>query len=117
MRILIASPYLPWPINTGGNSAVFSTLKCLEDDHQFTLVCPVYDEDGEADATALQSQLPRVNLRAVFCGQAPRGKQKLSRRAAKWVANTGGDYSRPQIRQPPVREAGQVTPSPGYQKK
>jgi glycosyltransferase involved in cell wall biosynthesis len=87
MRILIASPYLPWPINTGGNSAVFSTLKCLENDHQFTLVCPVYDEAGEADAEALQAQLPLVSVRAVFCGESPR--PKLSLRAARWVVQCG----------------------------
>lgn len=109
MRILIASQFLPWPINTGGISAVFSTLKCLENDHQFTLVCPVYDEAGEADATALQSQLPRVNLRAVFCGQAPRGKQKLSRRAAKWVVQHGR-----RLFPPPDPPASRPRGRPGY---
>jgi glycosyltransferase involved in cell wall biosynthesis len=69
MRILIASPYLPWPLNSGGNAAQFSTLKCLEEDHQFTLVCPVYSEAGVARARELQTQLPRVKLQAVFCGK------------------------------------------------
>ena len=71
MRILIASPYLPWPLNSGGNAAQFSTLKCLEEDHEFTLVCPIYDEAGVASAKELQVRLPRVRVRAVACGSPP----------------------------------------------
>jgi glycosyltransferase involved in cell wall biosynthesis len=69
MRILIASPYLPWPLNSGGNAAQFSTLKCLENDHEFTLLCPIYSEAGAGRAGELQVQLPRVKVRAVFCGR------------------------------------------------
>jgi glycosyltransferase involved in cell wall biosynthesis len=92
MRILIASPYLPWPIDSGGRAAVFSTLKCLEGDHQFTLVCPVYDEAGEANAASLRSQLPQVNLRTVFCGTR---KESFYLRAAKWVVQRGRRLLRP----------------------
>lgn len=65
MRILIASPSLPWPLDQGSNSAQFSTLKCLAEDHQFTLVCPIFDERGVGDARELQTQLPLVEIRAV----------------------------------------------------
>lgn len=83
MRILIASPYLPWPINAGGNAAVFSTLKCLQADHQFTLVCPIYDDADKASANELQSQLPSVRLRPVYCGTT------LMRRIANRVYQQG----------------------------
>jgi glycosyltransferase involved in cell wall biosynthesis len=63
MRILTASPYLPWPLNSGGNAAQFATLKCLAEDHQFTLVC--LNEAGMANAMELQAQLPKVKVRAV----------------------------------------------------
>ena len=82
MRILVVSPYLPWPITTGGNAAVFSTLKCLEKDHRFVFVCPVFNEAGSAKAKELQAQLPLVNIRAVFCGETP---DNYPRRAARWV--------------------------------
>lgn len=68
MRILIASPYLPWPSSTGGNAAQFSALKCLQEDHQFTLVCPIYDRAHEACARDLQASLPKVHVRAIYCG-------------------------------------------------
>jgi len=71
MRILIVSPYLPWPIDSGGGAAQFSSLKCLEGDHQFTLVCPVNNVEGLAHAAELQSRLSRVHVRAVYCGNPP----------------------------------------------
>jgi len=37
MRILVLTPYLPWPLQSGGNAAVFSTLHCLSEDHEFVL--------------------------------------------------------------------------------
>ncbi len=71
MRILIASPYLPWPLWSGGNAAQFSTLHCLAQDHDFTLVCPVYSQVQRGYAQELQRQLPTVRIRAVFCGTRP----------------------------------------------
>jgi glycosyltransferase involved in cell wall biosynthesis len=68
MRILVTSPYLPWPLWSGGNAAQFSTLRCLAQDHEFTLVCPVYSEAQRAHACELQEQLSGVRLRVVFCG-------------------------------------------------
>ncbi|HEX4121049.1 MAG TPA: glycosyltransferase [Verrucomicrobiae bacterium] len=85
MRILIVSPYLPWPLNSGGNAAQFSTLKCLEEDHQFTLVCPVYSEAGVARAKELQAQLPRVKLQAVFCGESGAKPNPLIQKAGRVV--------------------------------
>jgi polysaccharide biosynthesis protein PslH len=68
MRILIASPYLPWPLRSGGNAAQFSTLKCLSGDHEFTLVCPIYGESQEEDARQLAAELPAVKVCGVWCG-------------------------------------------------
>lgn len=72
MRILIASHYLPWPLNSGGNAAQFSTLKCLAEDHQFTLVCPVYTEAEFLHVNELQRQLPQVYIRPVCYNKATR---------------------------------------------
>jgi glycosyltransferase involved in cell wall biosynthesis len=77
VRILITSPYLPWPLWSGGNAAQFSTLHCLAQDHDFTLVCPVYSEAQRGYAQELQGRLPAVRVRAVFCGTRP---QPLSSR-------------------------------------
>jgi glycosyltransferase involved in cell wall biosynthesis len=71
MKILIASPYLPWPLLGGGLAAQFSTLQCLAEDHQFSFVCPVYSEAEVVHARELAVQLPRVKVNAVFCGPPP----------------------------------------------
>ena len=70
MRILIAIPWLPWPLDGGGNVAVVNSLACLQQDHEFTFVCPVYGEDGVRGAQELQSHLPRVRVRGINCGSA-----------------------------------------------
>src|ERR1700722_149585 len=62
MRILVITPYLPWPLNSGGNAAQFSTLKCLARDHQFVVVCPL-NQPGQTDAlTQLKRELPEVRF-------------------------------------------------------
>jgi polysaccharide biosynthesis protein PslH len=71
MRVLIATPYLPWPLNTGGNAAQFSTLQCLAGDHEFTLVAPYSRPEEAAHVEELQQRLPAVKVRGVFCGPPP----------------------------------------------
>ena len=85
MRILIASPYLPWPLRSGGNAAQFSTLQCLSEDHQFTLVCPIWTEIQEAHGRKLAEKLPNVRVRTVFCGP-PESKTGKILKTAKLFA-------------------------------
>lgn len=68
MRILIATPYLPWPLNTGGNAAQYSTLESLREDHEFTLVAPFYRTEQASFVRELAAKLPNVRVRGVFCG-------------------------------------------------
>lgn len=74
MRILIISPFFPWPPNAGGNVAQLATLQCLQANHEFTLVVPVYSESQLNSVKELQIQLPKVKVRAVFCGKRSRSK-------------------------------------------
>lgn len=76
MKILVASPYLPWPLDAGGKVALFSSLACLKSDHRFTLVCPVYSEEGLTAAASLQAELPDITVRAVYCGPPQRETQR-----------------------------------------
>src|ERR1039457_4815427 len=107
MRIVVASPFLPWPLFSGGNAAQFSTLKCLCGDHQFVLVCPVYSENDLKDARELQAQLPLVEVRAVPCGfdeGATQPSRGLILRGARKCARLAGRlFARP-TRQNPVPE-------------
>lgn len=95
MRILIASHCLPWPLDTGGNVAQFSTLECLSADHQFTLVCPIHNPRQEDDARKLAEKLPKVKIRAVLCGLPPEKPpiklvKEVLRTAREWIK---GPYS------------------------
>jgi len=92
MRILIASPYPPWPLNCGGNVAQFSALECLAPDHEFTFVCPVYNRERMASIQELSARLPKVKWRGVYCGKDPlnpslpfRILRRLVREGQKWL--------------------------------
>jgi glycosyltransferase involved in cell wall biosynthesis len=86
MKILVACIPLPWPLDAGGKVAVYSSLACLRKDHCFTLVSPVFSEQGLADAAALQAALPEIKVRAVHCGPAARPKDDILIRSARWGA-------------------------------
>jgi glycosyltransferase involved in cell wall biosynthesis len=62
MRILIVTPYLPWPLNSGGNSGQFAVLKCLMEDHEFTVVCLLQSPKQKKDLEPLRAALPGVRF-------------------------------------------------------
>jgi glycosyltransferase involved in cell wall biosynthesis len=89
MNILVASIQLPWPPDSGGKVALYSSLSCLRNDHRFTLVCPVWDEKGLSDAAALQAHFPEIKVRGVYCGPAQAmipPKDDILLRSFRWGA-------------------------------
>lgn len=66
MHILIATPYLPWPLDAGGKVAQFSTLECLNEDHFFTIICPVYSRKEVEVIKEIEQRLPHVRVKAVI---------------------------------------------------
>jgi polysaccharide biosynthesis protein PslH len=64
-RIVIASPYLPWPLSEGGKAAQYRTLLALKDSCQFSLIVPVYNLEQEDSAKILAEKLPGVTIEAV----------------------------------------------------
>lgn len=108
MRILDVCPCLPWPLNSGGNAGVFSSLKYLSEDHDFTLVCPIYDERQVPDADQLQAELPRVKVRVVHCFEsAPKPSLPVS------AARKAARFGRRMLMPPPQIQNG-ATNSPQY---
>ena len=111
MRILIATPYLPWPLNSGGNAAQFSTLKCLAEDHEFTVVSLVYNREQMAYVKELSVHLPNVKWRGVYCGEEPlspslpfRILRRLVREGQKWLRRSASTAKLPDYPFQPVPE-------------
>ncbi|WP_309735676.1 glycosyltransferase [Chamaesiphon sp. OTE_75_metabat_556] len=65
MHILIATPYLPWPLNAGGKVAQFSTLKCLSKDHTFTIICPVHSKNEAEGIQEIENRISNVRVKAI----------------------------------------------------
>ncbi len=74
MRILVVTPYLPWPLNSGGNAGQFTTLKCLMRDHEFTVVCLLQSPRQEASLKQLRQVLPAVRFVPVETWQQNSGR-------------------------------------------
>jgi hypothetical protein len=67
MRILIATPFLPWPLHEGGRVAQFRTLEALQDACNFTLLFPAFSKEQEDDADIFSTKLQKVKVRPVRC--------------------------------------------------
>jgi glycosyltransferase involved in cell wall biosynthesis len=77
MHILIASPYLPWPLTEGGRVAQYRTFEAMRNACSFTLVVPVSSPEEETNANSFTERFPNVTLEAVRCFHVD-----LSRRAS-----------------------------------
>jgi glycosyltransferase involved in cell wall biosynthesis len=67
MHILIASPYLPWPLIDGGRVAQYRTFEALRDVCTFTLVVPVPNAEEEVNARDFGKIFPHVRVETVPC--------------------------------------------------
>ncbi|MEI7675367.1 MAG: glycosyltransferase family 4 protein [Bacteroidales bacterium] len=59
MKLLIISPYFPYPLNSGGNTAQYLLIEELRRDIDITLLCP---ETEEASYLELKSRWPNVDI-------------------------------------------------------
>lgn len=62
MNILIISPYLPYPLSSGGAQAVFNMIDNLRHQHKFTMVINEGGQNNAENRKALQKIWPDVDL-------------------------------------------------------
>ena len=59
-KIFVITPWIPYPLNSGGNQGTFNTLSVLSKHFDVT-VCILADSHGD-DFKMLTQQLPQVNF-------------------------------------------------------
>ncbi|MBE7209725.1 MAG: glycosyltransferase [Gluconacetobacter diazotrophicus] len=64
MKLLLVTPYLPWPLDAGGKYAQFTMIDHLRRSHAMTLLCQTNGSDMDA-AEELRARWPDVRLRLV----------------------------------------------------
>ena len=82
IKILIATPYVPWPPSEGGRISQFRTLEALRGACEFTLVIPIHKEEDESHAMELVLRLPHVRVVPVRCyykAPPPGPRQRVKR--------------------------------------
>ena len=62
MKILNITPFLPWPLDTGGNIAQFAHIDYLRKRYEITLVVPLNDKSEIVHSKKLQEIWPEVNI-------------------------------------------------------
>ena len=62
MKILNITPFLPWPLDTGGNIAQFTHIDYLRKRHEITLVVSLNDKSEIAHSKKLQEIWPEVKI-------------------------------------------------------
>lgn len=65
MNLLIVTPYLPYPPNTGGRAAQFSMLKAYPNDFSIRLIYQVQGKEDRESARKLEEEID--NLEVVLC--------------------------------------------------
>ena len=50
MRILFALPYIPYPLDSGGNQAVFSMIDNLRKKHRISVIFRIYRHSEQVEA-------------------------------------------------------------------
>lgn len=75
MNLLIVTPYLPYPPNTGGRAAQFSMLKAYPNDFNIRLIYQVQGEEDAESARKLEEEID--NLEVVLCDPFPEHSSTL----------------------------------------
>lgn len=63
MNILIITPYLPYPLNSGGAQGVFNMIEHLRSKHQFTMIINEGGQNNKENLLALRKLWPDVDIR------------------------------------------------------
>lgn len=80
-HVLVASPYLPWPLLEGGKVAQYRTFEALRNVCRFTLVVPLYWPGEEEYARQFAEKFPNIKLVPVrYYQPRPVVKRSLARR-------------------------------------
>jgi glycosyltransferase involved in cell wall biosynthesis len=61
-RVLVLSPYIPWPLRSGANIRIYASLRALGHFADLTLACPYYHFPEVAAAWGLKDQCQAVIL-------------------------------------------------------
>lgn len=62
MNILIITPYLPFPLNSGGAQGVYNMIDNLRSKHNFTLVINEGGQNNKLNKQELQAKWPEVEI-------------------------------------------------------
>lgn len=79
MKILIVSPFFPYPLDSGGRTRVFNIIDGLRKEHQITLISLI-GEEGDHHFQKLKSIWPNVAIHLVSYQEEPKYSNRYLRK-------------------------------------
>lgn len=79
-KLLILSPFLPWPLNSGGNIGVFNMLKAVAKDLDVHLVTSLNQINTASNASKLKELIPEITIHLYDWKSAKNKKFELLRK-------------------------------------
>lgn len=65
MHVVVATPYIPWPLSEGGRVAQFETLVALKKHCTFTVIVRINNRQDEENVRIFSERCPHVTVRSV----------------------------------------------------
>ena len=62
MRLLICTPYLPWPLDSGGRASQYAVLSALPQDYEIRIIYRQKTPQDIANAMEIEKRLPNVRI-------------------------------------------------------
>jgi len=62
MRLLICTPYLPWPLDSGGRASQFSILDALPNEYEIKIIYRQQSLDDNDNAREIERRLPNIKV-------------------------------------------------------
>lgn len=86
-KLLILSPFLPWPLNSGGNIGVFNMLKAVSKDVDVHFVTSLNKINNVSNAKKLEELIPEITIHLYDYKKANNIKYEIFRKIVRRLQN------------------------------
>jgi glycosyltransferase involved in cell wall biosynthesis len=87
MKVLLVTPYIPWPLSEGGKISQYAVIDALRKKCSVTLAVAVYTEQDEKNVCALTQLWPDVSIKKIELKQ-PQHKPGTRQRVNYFIGST-----------------------------
>src|SRR6478735_387904 len=110
MKLLILTPYIPWPLSEGGKISQYAVIDALRKKCSVTLVVAVYTEQDEKNVCTLTQLWPDVSINKIELKQ-PQHEPGIRQKINYFIGSTYTKLRKRNV-QPNVQGSNFITDKP-----